>query len=306
MLTENKANRLDIEFNSNGDACAAWLYLPATENPAPVLIMAHGLGGVRSMRLDAFAERFCAAGYACLVFDYRYFGDSGGQPRQLLNINKQLQDWTAAVAFARRDSLIDGDNIIVWGTSFSGGHALRIAATLPGVAGVIAQCPFTDGLSSTLALNPVSSFKVSMFAIADVLTSPFKKQPVKVPLVASGSQMGLMTASDAMSGYHALKTAVSTALQDHVSARFAFDIIRYYPGRNAKNISCPALIVVALKDSVAPAGKTLKHVKKINHGDIVELDAGHFDIYVDGWFEKNVAIQIDWLKQNFPTAWQAS
>ena len=51
-----------------------------------MIVMAHGLGGTRRMRLTAFAERFVAEGYACLVFDYRYFGDSEGQPRQLLDI----------------------------------------------------------------------------------------------------------------------------------------------------------------------------------------------------------------------------
>lgn len=51
---------------------AAWLYRPAGNGDPPLLVMAHGLGAVRTMRLDAYAERFSAAGYACLVFDYRY------------------------------------------------------------------------------------------------------------------------------------------------------------------------------------------------------------------------------------------
>ena len=50
---------------------------------------AHGLAGVKEMRLDAYAERFCAAGLACLVFDYRHFGESAGEPRQLLDIQRQ-------------------------------------------------------------------------------------------------------------------------------------------------------------------------------------------------------------------------
>ena len=76
--------------------------LPAAGGgPAPLLVMAHGLGAVRTMRLDAYAERFSAAGYACLVFDYRNFGDSEGRPRQLLDIGMQLADWAAAVAYAR-------------------------------------------------------------------------------------------------------------------------------------------------------------------------------------------------------------
>jgi len=65
-----------------------------------LLVMAHGLGAVRTMRLDAYAERFGAAGYACLVFDYRNFGDSGGRPRQVLDVDMQLAHWAAAVAYA--------------------------------------------------------------------------------------------------------------------------------------------------------------------------------------------------------------
>jgi len=70
------AQREDVQFTSDGDRISAWLYRPADSGPAPLLVMAHGLGAVRTMRLDTYADRFSAAGYACLVFDYRNFGDS--------------------------------------------------------------------------------------------------------------------------------------------------------------------------------------------------------------------------------------
>src|SRR3954471_24666383 len=93
--------RQDLTFESGGEQCAAWLYMPAGDRPHPAVVLAHGFGGVRAARLWAFAERFAAAGVAALVFDYRGFGGSGGEPRQLLSIKRQLEDWRAAVAFAR-------------------------------------------------------------------------------------------------------------------------------------------------------------------------------------------------------------
>lgn len=54
-------SRSDVEFTSQGVTCRAWLYRPDAPG-APVIVMAHGLGGVRTMRLDAFAERFVEAG----------------------------------------------------------------------------------------------------------------------------------------------------------------------------------------------------------------------------------------------------
>ena len=100
--------RRDTAFDSQGVRCAAWLYLTDEgAGPHPCVVMAHGFSGVRD-QLDAYAERFAAARLACLVFDYRHFGDSDGQKRQLLDIGRQLDDWRAAIAFARSLEELDG------------------------------------------------------------------------------------------------------------------------------------------------------------------------------------------------------
>ena len=137
--------RTDVLFLSGEVHCAAWLYQPERQEPHPVIIMAHGLGGTREMRLDAYAEKFCRAGYACLVFDYRHFGASEGQPRQLLDIAHQLQDWRSAVAYARTLDSLDATRVILWGSSFSGGHVLEVAAPDSPFAPAMVQGPFTDG-----------------------------------------------------------------------------------------------------------------------------------------------------------------
>src|SRR5690625_5725146 len=61
-------DRADVRFPSGAELISAWLYRPSGERPGPVplLVMAHGLGAVRTMGLDAYAQRFAAAGYACL------------------------------------------------------------------------------------------------------------------------------------------------------------------------------------------------------------------------------------------------
>ena len=93
-------------FLSGGTTCAARVYRPAShpstaDDTRPVIVMGHGFGGVRALRLYAYAERFVAAGYLVVVFDYRGFGESEGSPRQLLDVGMQLQDWRAALSFAR-------------------------------------------------------------------------------------------------------------------------------------------------------------------------------------------------------------
>lgn len=293
--------RINVEFQSGGESCAAWLYLPESTKPAPVIVMAHGLGAVRSMRLDAFAERYCAAGYACLVFDYRHFGDSSGEPRQLLSINRQLEDWANAVQFAQEEKRVDGSQVIVWGSSFSGGHVLKTAATVPGIAGVMSQCPFTNGLASSLSLNPISSLKVTTLATLDLLTAPFKKTPVMVNLSGTAGDAALMTAHDALAGYEEIKPK-DNVIPNYVAARFGFAITTYFPGKCAAAITCPTLLIACLKDTVAPVGPTLKYAKKLQQGTLIELGTGHFDIYIGEWFEKTTTAQLTWLQNNFPTA----
>jgi uncharacterized protein len=137
-------DRQDLRFSSGADPCAAWLYPAAGgDETAPIVVMAHGLSGTRRDRLGAFAERFADAGFAALVFDHRGFGDSGGEP-DLFHPGRQLDDWRAAIAFARSLSGIDAERVATFGSSMGGGNALAAAADDPRVAAAISQVPFLD------------------------------------------------------------------------------------------------------------------------------------------------------------------
>jgi fermentation-respiration switch protein FrsA (DUF1100 family) len=104
--------RQDLSFPSGSERCAAWLY-PArgSVEKAPLVVMAHGLSGTRRDGLGPFAERFSEAGIAALVFDHRGFGDSGGEP-DLFHPRRQLQDWAAAIAFARSLPGVDPELVV--------------------------------------------------------------------------------------------------------------------------------------------------------------------------------------------------
>jgi electron transfer flavoprotein alpha subunit len=72
--------RLAVRIPIEGDELDAWWYAPeGVDGPAPCAVLAHGFGGVKEMRLSAYAERFAAAGFGPLVFDYRHFGASEGK-----------------------------------------------------------------------------------------------------------------------------------------------------------------------------------------------------------------------------------
>jgi len=302
--------RSDVRFSSGSDDCHAWLYLPDTASangPMPVIVMAHGFSGVKQLRLDAFAERFCAAGYACLVFDYRHFGDSDGQPRELLDIGCQLEDWRNAVTFARSLPELDPDRVIVWGTSFAGGHAIVTAADDPRIAAAISQCPFTDGMASVSKIPPKTSVQLMALALRDVVATWRGREPVRVPATGQPGQVAVMTAPDAKRGFDALLEASGMTDMPHlVPARIALHVPGHIPGRRAKDVRCPILFTVCEPDSVAPARAAVKHAARAPRGEIRLYDAGHFDIYLGKHFEQVVSDQIDFLQTHVPATADSS
>jgi fermentation-respiration switch protein FrsA (DUF1100 family) len=293
------AEPTELRFGSGDADCSASYYRPAGAAPYPVIVMAHGLGGVRSMRLPAFAERFAAAGYACLLFDYRYFGESGGEPRQLLDIRSQLEDWKAAIAYARTRPDVNPDEVILWGTSFSGGHVLWTGAEDSRIATVISQCPFTDGLSSSLAMNPLNALKVTALAIRDRIGSWLGASPLMVTTAGKPGEIALMNTHDAYSGFVGISPA-GVEIKNYVTARIALDIIRYSPGRRAAEIRCPVLFCVCDPDTVAPAKATLRHASRAANKKIRCYPHGHFEIYVGDAFEQVVSDQLDFLSRTVP------
>jgi uncharacterized protein len=137
--------RDDVEFRSGGEVCRGWLYHDPAAGPRPTVVLAGGWCYVREIVMPTYAEAFFAAGMNALIFDYRNLGVSGGDDRQHLDPWAQIVDYTNAISFLERHPSVDPDRIGVWGISYSGGHALVLAANDPRVRSIVSQIPVIDG-----------------------------------------------------------------------------------------------------------------------------------------------------------------
>ena len=308
MPDDTTPPRRDVWFTSGADRCHAWLYLPSgasPDRPVPVIVMAHGLGAVKALRLSAYAERFHAAGYACLVFDYRYFGDSEGEPREMLSIRSQRQDWQAAVTFARTLPELDANRVVVWGTSFAGGHVVATAARDPRIAAAIAQCPFLDGIASVRQLPVRETLTLVAAGAKDMLAHVRGREPVRIKAGARPGEVGLMSSLEDMQSLLALLAASGIDEADYhndVPARVALTIPMARPGRAAGDIACPILFCVADRDNLAPAEATVRLAARAPRGEIKRYDTGHFDIYLGHDFEAAITDQLAFLARHVPVA----
>ncbi|WP_067822892.1 alpha/beta hydrolase [Nocardia inohanensis] len=287
--------RVEVGFSSGSEQCAGWLYLPdGPARPRPLVVMGHGLGADREMGLDRYARRFANAGMAALVFDYRHFGASTGEPRQLINIGRQREDWHAAIAYARTIRGIDATRIALWGSSFGGGHVLSVAPDDHYLAAVVAQCPFTSGWSSAMAKGPISLTKTGTIALTDRVFGSLFGRPIHARLAGKKHSAALMSAADVPAGFGRLAEE-STQYRPKVPARIGLSALFDSPARRVKDIKAPVFYAVCDQDSVAPAGPTLKAAERTKHATVRRYPIGHFDIYFDDWFEKAVHDQIEFL-----------
>jgi dienelactone hydrolase len=295
-------SREDIKFDSGDSFCAGWLYRPTgVENP-PVIVLCHGLGAVREMRLDTYGERFAAEGYAVMAFTYRFFGDSGGEPRQLLNIGKELDDIAAALVYVRSLEGVDSSRVALWGSSFGGGNVMEAGARDGGLTCIVAQCPFTDGTASGLTLGLVSTAKMGGLAFADKIAGLLGRGPVYAQLSGSRGDGAMMTAHDVVEGYNAIQPQ-DVDVDNRVAAGVSLDILVYRPGKSLAKIDCPVLVCICEKDTVAPAKAANKWVGEA--GPNVESKSypyGHFDIYLGDAFEEVIADQIEFLARELAAA----
>ena len=292
--------RENIEFDSGGERCAAWLYRPDGEVPAPCVILAHGFGGTREARLWAFAERFAAAGIAAIVFDYRHFGDSGGEPRQLISIGRQLDDWRAAVTHARSLPGIDPSRIALWGTSFSGGHAVRLAAGDPAIAAVVSQAPFTHGLSALGAAGPKEALRMGAAGLLDGIAAVMGGEPLRIPVVAPPGRGGAMSQPGAYDGYLSLFDDSDAEFRNEFCGRAALALGGYAPALSAGKVRCPLLVCIVGGDTVTPASPAAAMAKRAPRGECIDYGSewNHFDIYTGDLFERAVADQTRFLVEH--------
>jgi pimeloyl-ACP methyl ester carboxylesterase len=294
---EGVLERIDTCFYSEGVRCSAWLYLPEGTRKPPVVVMAHGFAGQKDFGLEPYAEYFVGQDLAVFLFDYRNFGGSEGEPRNLVNPWRHLNDWKAAMDHVRGLVDVDGGKMALWGTSFSGGHVLVTAARNKGVSAVVAQVPFVDGIATTLQFSIPYQAQGLFHGLKDLYCKAAGKPPHMVPAVADPGTFAMMNTPDAMQGYYTLVRPDSD-MKNEVPARIGLMVPLYRPVRYARRISCPVLIMYAENDSLIPAESVRKTGASIPHAEIIGLRAGHFDVYTGELFKQVVQKQGEFLSRH--------
>ena len=281
--------REDVDFPSGDDSCAAWLY-PAADRAveSPIIVMAHGLSGTRRDRLGPFAESFAEAGITALVFDHRGFGDSTGEADRF-DPARQLDDWRAAIAFARSLAGIDPDRVATFGSSMGGGNALAAAADDLRITAAISQVPFLDMARQAHRSSPRVVGQMLFAALLDR----------HLPAVGQPGEPAFINAPDSEAGWrHVVAIGDESRWRNRVSARWLLGR-PYRPARHAAGLHCPWLVCVGEADQVARPGPAIAAARRAPLGELRTYPGvDHFDIYDGPEHGELVADQLAFLRRH--------
>ena len=293
--------RSDVTFTSGGLTCRGWFYQAEGEGPRPVIVMSHGVTAVKEQLLAPYAERFQREGFSALVFDYRYLGSSDGEPKGHAIPHLQQEDMRAALTYVAGRDDVDPARIALWGTSFSGGHALFVGALDPRVKVVAVQVPALNLPHSLIALitRPVFDGLCKMLA-DDQAARNTGAEGGWLPVVNEPGQPAFLAASDA---YDWFTTTAKTAPNwvNRISLQSIARAAEYVPDAFIELIAPrPLLMQVATQDSLIPANLARQAFHRAGDPKRLEIyDCGHFDPYnVAPWHEQFLEGQVRWFREH--------
>ncbi len=281
-------------FDSHGLDCAGKLFLPDGIERPPVVVMGHGLGGQQDFRLPAFAERFTERGLAAFTFDYRYWGESAGAPRQLLIPRKQQQDWHAALAHVRSLPEVDGTRVAIWGSSFGGAHVIKVAADDHSVRAVVAQVLAADIASAVKGFGLAYIIKSTLYGLTDALRGVLGLPPLYFPLVGRPGSNAVMNTPECWEGYLGLVPEDST-WKNQVTSRSLLLLPVYRATSVAQQVMAPTLLMGGVHDSLVSIEDIRKMATKMRDVTLKEYDCDHFEPYYPPMFDTFVQEQADFL-----------
>lgn len=286
----------------DGTQLEGWLLRPNAEGNHPLVIMAPGLTSTKECHLEHFAWQFVQEGLAVLLFDFRCFGGSEGEPRHWVDPFRQVDDFQSAVRFARdelaRDGVINSRRIALWGSSFSGGSALVAATDLGSISAVVAQCPFVE-VPKEQEPSLLAMVRYVLWTTLDIARMgvdrlfPGKCQPVYIPAFGRPGEFAFATSRENPSRFdteqkgsvffQTLPEPLRGGWENKLLARFLAEFDKFKPIDKIASLQCPIYLIAAEHDDLVPLRYLQKAHAQIESGkaEMTIYDCGHFDLYLD-------------------------
>jgi hypothetical protein len=291
-----------VEFESQGAQLRGRLYRPDSRESVPVVVMAHGFSATITMTADRYAEVFCEAGLAVLLYDHRNFGASGGEPRQQINPWLQARGYRDAITYAVTAPGVDGDRIALWGDSLSAAAALVVAGVDSRVAAVVAQVPAIG--RETAPVDPEGEhYDTLRHTVLHGNISDGPQQTIGPLPVVSPDQINSSSLLEPIQAYRwfiAYGGRTGSGWQNNATVVTPRTPAPFHAGIVASHIRCPILVQVSPVDEMAGANPTVARAAydaARGPKEFLEVGGGHFGLlyHPSRWFDDASAAHRDFF-----------
>lgn len=297
--------RQDVTFPSQGLNCAGWLYTPddlGQGESRPAIVMAHGFSAVKEMYLSNFAEKFVEAGLVVLVFDYRYFGGSEGEPRGRLIPAEQHEDYKNAITWLSQRPEVDRDRIGSWGSSYSGGHVLHLAAFDRRIKAAVAQVPLVNGWENAQRLMRPDIFAGFHGMLAQDREARYAGETsAGVPVVAPEGEPSALPTPESYEWFTTTAESIAPNWRNEVSLESMEAFLEYDPAGSIHLISpTPLLMIVGAEDTLTPTDMAIAAYERAREPKnlVVMEDGKHFDAYTEPGLSQSAPPAIEWFERH--------
>jgi uncharacterized protein len=276
-------DRRDVTFRSGDSFAEGWLFLPENAGhgtPAPGVAMAHGVGATKDMFLEPIARRFADAGLGVLLFDYRSFGTSGGEPRQRVFPRDQAEDYKSALTCLSLQPEIDSDRLGVWGTSFGGGTVLHVAAYDPRVNAVVSQVGAMDLREiAHKAMTADQLAALEQTTIQERVRHATEGGEVYIPDIGKPDDgPALQVDQESWDFAH---EAASASWRNQVSVSSFEAILEHAPAKSIELIAPRPLLMILAKDDTISSSDLIRDAfaRAGKPKRLLEVEGGHYSVY---------------------------
>lgn len=287
-----------VHFRSDGVQLRGLLRLPEDASfpvrGLPVIVQGPGwLGLADAAHYARYHEAFVARGFAVLVFDYRGFGASDGEPGWILP-EAQIADIRSAIDFASTQPIIDRSRIGLFGMGGTGaGNVIVSGARDPRVRCLVTYHVVADGADWLRRMRTSEEWDAFLVRVGADRERRSRGEagemvdPREALMVASAERRG-----------HASKRAVDAKLAPSFHLASVEELLRYRPLDWLDRLEAPLLVATVVPDHVTPDDhavavydrarppKRLVRVRGVGH---YEADARCFDALAcefGDWFER--------------------
>lgn len=289
-----------VELWSEGEKLVGTLRLPPGLREGerrPAIICCQGFSLTREVWLPQNAKALNAAGYVTLNIDYRFFGDSGGQPRCRLVPQAQVTDVRNALTFLETVPEVDASKLGVFGISLGCSVAASVAGLDARVKALIAIAGPADLERVWSHFPDFAKFRAKVHAARQKYVTTGEVTYVAVPRILSSDPdtCALLVADQPK--YPGWRLEISFESLE--------DLFTFKPENDLSQTRAASLFLAPAADALISRSELSSfYAKAPEPKQLVMLEGlKHHEVYNDGkGFEPVMHHTLAFLKQHLPVS----